>query len=234
MSEVASIYTDGTYASLNPEFGDDNAELKIAKALDAVRLYKIPHQSIAEVGCGGGAIIRGLSQALNADRAVGYEPMPEAFAVARTRATDKLSFLNQSVTPDSRENFDLVLCFDVIEHLEDCFSFIRDLKSLSGRFLFHIPLDLSVQMVARMTPILGVRQSVGHVHYFAKDTALATLKDCGLKVRGHFYTCGADGNYQGKLYRLLKWPRKMAFAINQDLAVRFLGGYSLMVYATSE
>jgi 2-polyprenyl-3-methyl-5-hydroxy-6-metoxy-1,4-benzoquinol methylase len=232
MSEVASIYTDGTYASRNPVFGDDTAEWKVKQALRAIQQYGIPHGSIAEVGCGAGAIIRDLAKAVNAERAVGYEPMPEAFEVARTRATEELEFFNRAVTAETKGDYDLVMCFDVIEHLEDCFTFIRHLKNLSRHLLFHIPLDMSVQMVARMRPILGVRHSVGHLHYFSKDTALATLAECGLTVRGHFYTC--EGPYQGKMYRLLKWPRKLAFAAHPDLAVRFLGGYSLMVYATAD
>ena len=114
------------------------------------------------------------------------------------------------------------------------FSQHPNLKRFSNHFLFHIPLDMNVQMVARVTPILRARQFVGHIHYFSKDTALATLADCGYRVQGYFYTCGAEGTYTSRLFRLLKWPRKLAFAIHADLAVRYLGGYSIMVYATAD
>ena len=77
-----------------------------------------------------------------------------------------------------------------------------------------------------------MRDSVGHLHYFSKDTALALLKDCGFQVENHFYTNGADGVYAGKMFRLMKFPRKLAFACNPDSAVRFLGGYSLMVHCS--
>ena len=71
------------------------------------------------------------------------------------------------------------------------------------------------------------------MHYFSKDTALATLIDSGLKVEGSFYTCGADaGSHDSILYNLLKVPRKFAFGVNEDFSVRVLGGYSLMVYAS--
>lgn len=235
MSSLAKIYQDGTYASKNSAFGDDNAEHKIANALKACRDFKIPHQTIAEVGCGGGAIIRGVAEALAAKSAVGYEPMPEAYEVARTRETAQVSFLNQSVGPESSGNYDLVLCFDVFEHIEDYFSFLRNLRGIGKNFLFHIPLDMNAQMVARGEPIRRVRDQVGHIQYFSKDSAIATLTECGYSIRRNFYTFGGDGSYMGGLaYRLMRYPRIVSFKLNQDLAVRILGGFSLMVWASPD
>jgi hypothetical protein len=54
MSSLAKIYQDGTYASKNATFGDDNAKLKISSALEACRNYGLAPQTLAEVGCGGG------------------------------------------------------------------------------------------------------------------------------------------------------------------------------------
>jgi 2-polyprenyl-3-methyl-5-hydroxy-6-metoxy-1,4-benzoquinol methylase len=234
MSNIAATYTDGSYARKNPKFGDDNADWKIANALNAIKQFGIAHTTVAEVGCGAGAIIQGLALKLSVDRAVGYEPMPEAFAVAKQRETDRLRFVNGSVEDIADTVFDLALCFDVFEHVEDCYQFLRSLRRIASGFLFHIPLDMSVQMVARMKPIMRARASVGHLHYFSKDTALQTLVDCGFRIGGWFYTCGAEGNYGGRAYQLLKWPRKIAYCVHKDLAVRFLGGYSLMVHATRE
>ena len=103
MNTVARAYTDGTYASRNPKFGDDNAEWKVANALKAVSKWDIPHDRIAEVGCGGGAIIRGVADSLEAQQAVGFEPMPEAYAVAKERETDKLTFRNQTIDETTEE-----------------------------------------------------------------------------------------------------------------------------------
>ena len=230
---VNNRYLDGSYADSNPEFGDDSSTWKVENALKALEDWNIPHRKIAEVGCGGGAIIADLCERLKPESGVGYEPMPEAFAVAKKRSTDVLTFRHEAVTADVKDDFDVVLCFDVFEHVENPYEFIRALKGISKRFLFHIPLDMNAQMVFRKNPILKTRKQVGHLHYFSKDTALATLKDCGLKVEGHFYTCGADaGSHNSLGYRLAKLPRKVAFALQEDFAVRALGGYSLMVFAT--
>ena len=232
MDSVAQSYTDGSYANRNPAFGDENSRWKVSNALRAIEEWKIPHESVVEIGCGAGAIIRDLSDELGCLCAVGYEPMPEAYAVAKERETETLSFRNQTVDEPVPEPFDLAMCFDVLEHVEDAHSFVRKMKSFSSRFLFHIPLDMNVQMVARMKPIMTVRESVGHLHYFSKDTALAMLRECGLQIEGCFYTFGGESAYQAPLYRLMKGPRKLAYAINRDLAVRWMGGWSLLVYAT--
>jgi cyclopropane fatty-acyl-phospholipid synthase-like methyltransferase len=231
MSSLAKIYQDGTYASKNSAFGDDNAEMKIHRAVEACHRYNLTPRTLAEVGCGGGAILLGVAESLNVAAAVGFEPMPEAYVVAKSRETSQVSFRNETIAIDSQGDFDLVLCFDVFEHIEDYFSFLRNLREIGKNFLFHIPLDMNAQMVARGKPIQRVRDEVGHIHYFSKDSALATLEECGYHIKGSFYTCGADGNYSGKLFRMMKYPRKFCFAANQDLSVRVLGGYSLMVWA---
>ncbi|MEI7928714.1 MAG: class I SAM-dependent methyltransferase [Verrucomicrobiales bacterium] len=232
MANIAKIYQDGTYAGKNPKFGDDSAGHKIAKAVKACREFRLPHGKIAEVGCGGGAIILGVATELGSDHAVGYEPMPEAYAVAKARETAQVSFTTETIGPESHGDFDLVLCFDVFEHIEDYFSFLRNLRRIGKNHLFHIPLDMNAQMVARGGPLKRVREEVGHLHYFYKESALASLSECGYEIGGYFYTFGAEGSYQGGLiYKLMKYPRKILFAINPDLAVRLLGGYSLMVWA---
>lgn len=233
MTSISSIYQDGTYASKNPTFGDDNASQKISEALRACRDFNLPHHTLAEVGCGGGAILIGLASALGATSAVGYEPMPEAYAVAKSREAAPITFLNETIGPDSKGSHDLVICFDVFEHIEDFFGFLRNLKNIGSNFLFHIPLDMNAQMVARGTPLRRVRNEVGHIHYFCKDSALAALRESGYEINGTFYTFSGDGSYKGGLfYKLLKYPRKISFALFPDLAVRVLGGFSLMVWAS--
>jgi hypothetical protein len=78
---------------------------------------------------------------------------------------------------------------------------------------------------------MKLRSSVGHVHYFTKETALATLKDTGYEIIDYFYTNGSELPNRGWKANLMKLPRKMSFLIDQDLAARMLGGFSLMVLA---
>ena len=124
----------------------------------------------------------------------------------------------------------MLLAIDVFEHVEDYMGFIRGLKDKATYKVFHIPLDLSVQGLLRGKPLMHSRQVVGHLHYFFKDTALATLTDCGFEVIGWDYTHGAEELPGRNLQtRLLNTPRKIARALNEDFAVRLFGGASMMV-----
>jgi hypothetical protein len=87
-----------------------------------------------------------------------------------------------------------------------------------------------VQGVLRGTPILAARQTIGHLHYFTKDTALAVLGDCGYEIIDWNYTHGAESLPNRALRtRILNVPRRLIGAVNEDLAVRLMGGASIMV-----
>ncbi len=136
------------------------------------------------------------------------------------------------ILKDNEAYFDIALAIDVFEHVEDYFAFLRKLKEKADYKIFHIPLDLSVQSVLRSSPIIKGRKSKGHIHYFTVETALETLKDTGYEIVDYFYT-GSSVGVPSRNWKvaLLKLPKKIPFSINKKLAVRVLGGYSLMVLA---
>lgn len=126
------------------------------------------------------------------------------------------------------------MAIDVFEHVEDCFGFLGKHKEKAEYQVFPIPLDLSVQTVFRYSPIIKGRKTVGHIHYFTKETALEILKDTGYEIIDYFYTGGAvELPNRGWGSLLITITRKLAFAINGDVAVRVLGGYSLLVLTRS-
>ena len=91
---------------------------------------------------------------------------------------------------------------------------------------------MNVSSVLRVHPILHARSHVGHLHYFSKETALQTLKGCGYKIEDYFYTAGALSLQNHSLKtKIVNLPRKLIYSLNPDMAVRLLGGYSLMVLA---
>jgi hypothetical protein len=119
------------------------------------------------------------------------------------------------------------MAIDVVEHIEDYFGFLRNLKNKGEYKLFHIPLEMSVKSVLKMYPI-ETREKFGHIHYFAKDTVLAALKDTGYEIVDYFYTSIVIHKAPKSLKSFLL---KLGHAIHKDLSVRILGAYSLMVLA---
>jgi len=164
-------------------------------------------------------------------RFVGYDISPDAYRLCSAKSAGKTEFRLGNML-EEHVRFDLAMAIDVFEHVEDYFDFLRRLRGKAEYKVYHIPLDLSALSLLRAEPG-RMRKSVGHIHYFDKDTALAALEDTGHKVVDWHYTSGRTElpNLSWKS-RLMKGPRKLVYAMNADLAARTLGGYSLLVLAT--
>lgn len=229
------IYHDGRYLADNPDWHDDDAPWKAANIADLLCSYQLPRASIADVGTGTGGVLRALAGLGVGERYVGYDVSPQAHAIAVERTDDeRITWRLGDVFSDPpAEPYDVVMANDVFEHVEDYLGFLRLFRPLGRRHVFHIPLDLSVQAVLRARPILANRARLGHLHYFTKDTALATLTDAGYSVIEHRYTAAAldRGENLTAKAKLLRLPRLVGARVAPDLAARVLGGWSLLVLA---
>lgn len=228
-----NLYVDGAYLQCNPTWHEEDSAWKAKQIAKILEACNIGPNTICEVGCGAGGILDWLANKYG-DNVLcsGYEISPQAFALCRKKQRQNLHFYLINALDEITSTFDLVMAIDVFEHIEDYFGFLRKLRGKGTYKVFHVPLDLSVQWVLRSSPILNMRSSVGHIHYFTKETALATLKDTGYEIMDYFYTANAvELPNRGWKANLLKLPRKLLFSISQDWTVRILGGYSLLVLA---
>lgn len=227
-----TIYQTGEYVAKNPTYHVEDSAWKAGQVLKLIDKHRLAPRTVCEVGCGAGEILKQLQLSLPASTLFfGYEISPQAFALCQERENERLHFSCANLIQSSAPPFDLLLCLDVFEHVEDYFGFLRGLRGKATHKIFHIPLDLSVQWVWRSGPIMREREQAGHLHYFTKETALATLHDTGFEVIDWCYTAGAIANPRSYKARLASWPRRVLSIINQDLVVRVLGGYSLLVLA---
>jgi SAM-dependent methyltransferase len=226
------IYTDGTYLDKNDTWHTEDSPWKAKQILKILEKNDVHPATICEIGCGAGEILNQLYLKMPASTLLyGYEISPQAYKLTESRKKERLNFFLKDLLEEEKK-FDIVLVIDVIEHVQDFYGFLTKIQAKGTYKIFHIPLDLSVQTVLRSKPILVGRKQVGHIHYFTMETAIAALEDMGYTIIDHFYTAGMV-EVAGKplLSRLLSWPRRIMFSINQHLAVRILGGYSLMVLA---
>jgi hypothetical protein len=227
-----SIYRSGEYVEKNPTYHVEDSPWKARQILKMIRKHHLEPRTVCEIGCGAGEILRQLQAGLpETTELYGYEISSQAFALCEERAGERLHFYCEDLLASDAGPFDLLLCIDVFEHVEDYLGFLRKLRPRADYKIFHIPLDLSAQSVLRAGPVMLERAEVGHLHYFMKETALATLRDTGYEVLDWFYTPGALDNPRSIKARLASWPRKICSLVNQDLTVRLLGGYSLLVLA---
>ncbi|HZR40560.1 MAG TPA: methyltransferase domain-containing protein [Ktedonobacteraceae bacterium] len=227
------LYTDGDYLKKNPTWHTEESPWKAKQVLRMLAQDQIAPGTICEIGCGAGEVLKQLQGKMEETCVFcGYDVSPQAFELTKGKGNERLSFKLADIRNEQDVFFDLALVLDVLEHLEDYFSFLRDIRSKSRYKIFHIPLDLSVQTVLRTNGLLKVREAYGHLHYFTKEIALQMLKDSGYKIIDYFYTPRAIEQPTHEIgRRLLKLPRWLLFALHKDLATHLLGGWSLLVLA---
>ncbi len=222
MNATNSIYSNGRYAERNPGWHVQDSPWKAAQILKAMKRSGIEPRSVAEIGCGAGAILSELSRHIDAEY---FGVDPSSYAISQAHGSNRITLKAGSV--EDMGLYDLVLCIDVLEHVEDVFGFLRSLLAKGRSFIFHIPLDMNCYGVLRNVVMVN-RNSMGHLHYFNRNTALAALTECGFRVSDWFYTPTID-LYNAPFSNLIK---RTMFKLNSDFAALAVCGFSLMVTAS--
>jgi cyclopropane fatty-acyl-phospholipid synthase-like methyltransferase len=228
---VSNIYENGSYVGLNPTWHVEDSAWKAKNIANILENNRIQFQSVAEVGCGAGIILKELSKRYEHAKFYGYDISPDAKKFWKNDIPHVTFTLDRFQSQEG--NFDVLLVIDVLEHIEDYIGFLRNILSRSMFFVFHIPLELSAQQIIRDIQ-LHTRATYGHIHYFSKATALATLADAGFHILDCFYTnaneqyASTHSNFRMKVANV---ARKLLFSFDRDFTVKLLGGYELMVLA---
>ncbi len=227
------LYTRGSYGEKNPTWHVEHSAWKAQQILRMLKRNHLAPKTFAEVGCGAGEILKQLHDKLDVNvHFVGYDISPQAHQLSQARASERLQFKLMDFAEEKNADFDLILLMDVVEHVEDYYHFLREIKPRGRYKLLHLPLELSAQTVLRGNFFRAVHESAGHLHYFSKETALQMLADVNYNVLDYAYTAGAvDFAPTSIKMALARLPRKVLFALNQDFAARLLAGFSLLVLA---
>lgn len=230
---MKDIYSSSNsdYMKMTQNWHIQDSAWKAKQIAKIIKKNNLSPDSIVEVGCGVGEILFSLNTKFedNSIEYVGYDIAKDALKIADQKNISNVKFFCRDFTVEQTKVFDLLLMIDVFEHVPDYIGFIEKCKQKATYKVFHIPLDIHVSSLMR-NRLSEVRQSVGHLHYFTKETALATLKDTGLEIIDYNYTKGSEisTNTKTKFANLL---RSLLFRYFPDITVKLVGGYSLLVLA---
>lgn len=233
---LEEMYTSGTYLEKWPSWHVEISPWSARQIFHMMERNNLAPKTICEVGCGAGEILRQLQLRMNDECTFwGYEISPQALELCKSRANTRLHFKLADFRQEKDVFFDLILMIDVIEHVEDYFSFMRDIKPKGSYKIIHIPMDLTIRSFFSGR-LLTLRKDHGHIHYFTRDIALEMLKDVGYEVLDYFYTTPSVDlpTYEIKSEirrKCMRLPRKLLSALHPDLAAQILGGCSLLILA---
>lgn len=228
-SNASDIYRSGEYRVRHPDWHEADAPFKARHIFEMLQRHPFPIATIAEIGCGSGAVLAELSRRLPDVSFFGFDVAPAAIEIARKFESERVHFELRELDQFAGQTFDLAMMIDVFEHVPDYLGFLRQARPLAKRFIFHIPLDLHMQGLWRDAQI-DARDGLGHLHYFSEATALRTLEDTGYRVLATQFTAGALQIRSWKR-ALAAAPRWALFQLSPGLAAKFLGGFSLLVLA---
>jgi ubiquinone/menaquinone biosynthesis C-methylase UbiE len=227
-----NAFLTGEYRQRIPHWHSDDSVWKarsIARMLDRNGLEP---RKIGEVGCGTGEVLRQLQSQMNPEcMFLGYDIAPDAIELSYSRQNERLRCVLGDVTRDPDAEFDVLLVLDVLEHQENYFSFLRDIKGLAPYKLFHTVLDLSAQAVLRRSVLPRCRRELSDLHFFTKDLIFEALHGEKYEILDWFYASPRLYKAKGLADTVRQLPRTVCFALNQDFAVRVLGGHTLFVLA---
>ncbi|MBX2797873.1 MAG: methyltransferase domain-containing protein [Myxococcales bacterium] len=230
---MGDVYRTGAYADRNPDWHDSDAEVKAQGIADLIRFSGLKPRTVVDVGCGTGGVLlhlrRMLGDELGQPHWEGWDVASPAIRRARAHEGGDLHFVSGDFLASERK-VDLVLCVDVVEHVDDDLAFLRALTRHARWFVFRIPLDLSAWDVVRPKRLLNARQQFGHRHLYTREVALQLLDDAGYTVRTTRYH-RVPPPRRTLRQRVVDRLRRSAVASAPDLAVRVLGGFSLLVLA---
>jgi len=146
-------------------------------------------KSVLEFGCGEAPLGAAL-KARQRCRVVGIEIDPRAAAIARKRIDDVYCGDARAIVGLMREQFDWIIGGDIVEHLDEPWSFLSDLRRVSapgGRLLLSIPNIANAAVVAdllhgRFDYVYMGLTCVGHLRFFTRRTIEEMLTIAGWSV----------------------------------------------------
>ena len=85
--------------------------------------------------------------------------------------------------PDERR-FDLIICSEVLEHMERPKDALKNLMDYGNRFIISVPHEpiWRIMNMARGKYLKDLGNTPGHIQHFSAQTFCVMLRECGLKV----------------------------------------------------
>ena len=135
-------------------------------------LNRLEHHSLLDIGCGDGALFRELRPDGRTVDLCGVDFSEAAVALARRRSCGRFSCLDIQ-TEHLPETFDVGICSEVLEHLEDDQAALHNIREMCRHLIVTVPSG----------PLGPASRAVGHVRHYTRSDLREKLEEAGFHVR---------------------------------------------------
>jgi ubiquinone/menaquinone biosynthesis C-methylase UbiE len=173
--QQTSNYKKNTTANPIPRFFLNNFYTVL---LDEVR--KLKPKSILDVGCGEGFTLNKIKQANICKKLYGIEFLDVAIALGKKiHPTIPIRKADIYKIPYKDNSFDLVICTEVLEHLEDPEKALLELKRVSSKYLIlSVPNEplFTIQRILRGKNVLKLGNHPEHIQHWSANNFKKFIK----------------------------------------------------------
>lgn len=135
--------------------------------------------SILDAGCGEGFLTDYLARRDPSLRLTGVDMSSEAIAYAEERFGERARFRTGNVykLPFSDNSFDVVLCSEVLEHLDEPDLAVRELIRVARRHVvITVPNEPYFKWLNDLARALGISMDPGHVNFWTRSSFKAFIR----------------------------------------------------------
>jgi SAM-dependent methyltransferase len=141
----------------------------------AVRRLRQPIESVLDVGCGLGETIIDLSQVLPSARMIGVDISPVAIEACRQSIPDADFHVLDIVEGTLPTSFDLVVCSEVVEHLDDPTRAVSNMRRMTREGGFLV-------LTTQHGRVHATEQAIGHTSHPTRADLLRWIQTAGYSV----------------------------------------------------
>lgn len=154
----------------------------LARILDYCESHGVPTGTLVEVGPGFGTFCAAATESGRFGRVVAIEPTPELASACRERGVEVVERRIEEAA-DAVRDADVLVAFEVIEHLFDPRRFVRDAATLlrpGGLLVLSCPNGLGFDIAMLGADSLAVDSE--HVNLFNPESLAMLTRDAGFEI----------------------------------------------------